>query len=260
MRALITDLVHILISLPLYFFILFVVLSVFAYRKKHPIVYPYRYLITAVTFFIYIYSAAIFPTLLTAKYEHAYEQPGNELISHPNKQNLIIVLTSGWFRIKGEDYELKIGEAGWERITSAVKLWQRKGGKILVSGAPAPIGSGSIAAAMAEQMIKMGVKRKAIMVEGKSRNTYENLLFSKEMIKAPERHHVILLTSAIHMPRAMLAARKLNFKVVPYPCDFRADTGVSWQSLIPSNEGPQAFENILHELLGYIYYWLKTSA
>jgi uncharacterized SAM-binding protein YcdF (DUF218 family) len=257
MRSFITDLVHILISLPLYFFIFFIILQILAYRKKHPVFYPYRYLLTAITLLIYLYSASIFPTLLTAAYEHTYEPLGNELTSHPDKQNLIIVLTSGWYRAKGEDYEMKIGEAGWERITSAVHLWQRIGGHILVSGAPAPIGVGSIAAAMAEQMTKMGISREAILVEGKSRNTYQNLLFSKEMIKTPEQYNIILLTSAMHMPRAMLVARQLDLDVIPYPCDFRADTGFNWQGLVPSNEGPQATEKILHELLGYIYYWLR---
>lgn len=257
MRSFITDLAHILISLPLYLFIICIILLVFAYRNRHPVFYPHRYLLTAVTILIYLYSASIFPTLLTVKYEHIYESPKKEAIVHPDKQNLIIVLTSGWFRSRGNGYELKIGEAGWERLISAVRLWQGNGGRILVSGAPAPAGSGSVAAAMAEWMIKMGVNREAILVEGKSKNTYQNLLYSKKMIKKPERYNIILLTSAMQMPRAMLVAKKLNMSVVPYPCDFKANIGFSWQELIPSNEGPLATEMILHELIGIIYYWLR---
>ena len=65
---------------------------------------------------------------------------------------------------------------------------------------------------------------------------------------------VILVVSAFQMSRAVAVARKLDLAVVPFPCDFRARPRTGWQDWIPSNDGAEDFESIMHELIGFAAY------
>ena len=58
------------------------------------------------------------------------------------------------------------------------------------------------------------------------------------------------------MPRAAAIARKLEMAVVPFPCNFQANPRPGWQYWIPSNDGAEAFESVMHELIGLaVYRW-----
>jgi uncharacterized SAM-binding protein YcdF (DUF218 family) len=72
--------------------------------------------------------------------------------------------------------------------------------------------------------IEQGVDPARLLAEDRSRDTYENAVFSRDLV-APQREDVwILVTSAMHMPRAVGCFRRLAWEVVPYPVDYRAET------------------------------------
>ena len=52
-------------------------------------------------------------------------------------------------------------------------------------------------------------------------NTRENALFSHQLLARHGIGRIILVTSAIHMPRATAAFRKVRFEVVAAPADFQ---------------------------------------
>ena len=99
----------------------------------------------------------------------------------------------------------------------------------------------------------------AINVEPASLNTYENIQFSKSLLDR-NGAEVWLVTSALHMPRAMAVARKMGVPAVAYPCDFRAEERPHWRLWLPSNAGPAMLEEALHEWLGLLYYRLRGWA
>ena len=138
----------------------------------------------------------------------------------------------------------------------SVELWRRAGGTLLFSGAPTPDFTDSMAHEMARTAVALGVPRAAILVEPRSANTYENLLFSRKILreKGMLSGTVVLVVSAFQMPRAVAVARKLDLPVQPYPCDFRSNPQTRWQDWIPSNDGAGDFEAVLHELLGLAGY------
>jgi uncharacterized SAM-binding protein YcdF (DUF218 family) len=74
--------------------------------------------------------------------------------------------------------------------------------------------------AMAEVIELMGVPKSAIIEEAGSANTYENALGVKAILK--ERHigRVLLVTSAMHMPRALALFKHQGIDAIPAPCDF----------------------------------------
>ena len=124
---------------------------------------------------------------------------------------------------------------------------------MIFSGAPTPDGDDSAAAGMARVAQQLGVPITQIKVEPASLSTHENFLFSKPLLDQYQGE-VWLVTSALHMPRAMAVAKKLGIAVIAYPCDFRAEERSNWRLWLPSNAGPAMLEEALHELLGILQY------
>jgi uncharacterized SAM-binding protein YcdF (DUF218 family) len=106
-----------------------------------------------------------------------------------------------------------------------------------------------------------GISRDRVMVESKSRNTFENALFSKEMLKPKPGERWLLVTSAQHMPRAIGCFRQAGFPVEAYPAVWKTRPRISFA--IPDTIGKGLYEADLatHEWIGLIGYWLtgKTN-
>ncbi|HLO82826.1 MAG TPA: YdcF family protein [Chitinophagaceae bacterium] len=95
-----------------------------------------------------------------------------------------------------------------------------------------------------------------ILLEKKSRNTIENALFSRQLMDSAGIHEKnLLITSAVHMPRALKVFTKQGISVEPFPCNYRilpADAEFTWKSLVPSVEAFGKWNILLKELLGTI--------
>ncbi|MGP1394268.1 MAG: YdcF family protein [Inquilinaceae bacterium] len=67
----------------------------------------------------------------------------------------------------------------------------------------------------------LGLSADRVLWERRSRNTRENALYS-HAVALPQRDQVwILVTSALHMPRAVGAFGRVGWTVLPYPVDYR---------------------------------------
>jgi uncharacterized SAM-binding protein YcdF (DUF218 family) len=95
-----------------------------------------------------------------------------------------------------------------------------------------------------------GIDRSRTRLETRSSNTYENALYSAEMIKPKRPERWLLVTGASHMPRAIGSFRKAGFEVEPWPV---YDLTVS--------DSPN-MNAARHEWLGLFAYWAfgRTSA
>ena len=148
-----------------------------------------------------------------------------------------------------------------ERLTDAIALYKRdKANKILITG-----GSGhlfhqanpeSILAKIF--LVEMGVRAKDIIVESQSRNTAENAIFTKEILKKMKAKKIILITSAFHMRRAVGVFKKNNIAHVPFPTDYSSLKYISlWDSVIPSAYFLEISTIAIKEWVGIIAYTIK---
>ena len=62
---------------------------------------------------------------------------------------------------------------------------------------------------------RLGIENQ-IIFEDKSRNTYENIIYSKKIANPKINENWLLITSASHMKRALLIADKNNWKLIKY--------------------------------------------
>lgn len=117
-----------------------------------------------------------------------------------------------------------------ERITEAVVLSRRyPEARLLLSGGNGTLSASerSEAEAMGMLLVAMGVPAERLLLEGKSRNTIENAIYSKELAAPKPGETWLLVTSAAHMPRAVGCFRHVGWAIVPYPVDYRVITGIT---------------------------------
>src|SRR5690606_5619494 len=69
---------------------------------------------------------------------------------------------------------------------------------------------------------RAGVSGDRLIVEDISRTTAENAVRSFEVARPDDGEEWVLVTSAMHMPRAVLEFESAGWTVVPYPVDFRS--------------------------------------
>lgn len=61
-----------------------------------------------------------------------------------------------------------------------------------------------------------------VLFEAESRNTWENALFSRDLVRPGQGERWVVVTSALHMPRSVGIFRRIGWDVIPYPVDFRS--------------------------------------
>ncbi len=104
---------------------------------------------------------------------------------------------------------------------------------------------------------KLGIDKSRLIIERRSRNTFENAEFSKALAAPKPGERWLLVTSAFHMPRAVGLFRKVGFAVEPYPVDWRtggASDMVTFSAL--ATEGLVQTDLAMREWIGLAAYRL----
>jgi len=158
--------------------------------------------------------------LLLQPLEDRFERPA----TMPERVDGIVVLGGGFeggINLARGGYELNA--SGDRLVETAVLALEYPDARILVSG-----GTGSIflegegdAATAPRLMEALGIDRARLVLENRSRDTYENAIYSKQLAEPKPGETWLLVTSAFHMPRAVGTFRAAGFPVVPWPVDYR---------------------------------------
>jgi len=165
----------------------------------------------------------------------------------------------------------EVNSAG-DRVLYAAKLYKDGAAPlILASGGNLEFSSArgnTPAEEIADLLALTGIPENAVWLQDKSQNTYEDALFSAEMLKEKEVTAVILVTSAMHMPRAKALFEKQGVTVIPAPVDFTV-TEKNWQSVfkpsfgealiyfLPNTSSLGLTTNVLKEYFGFVVYSLR---
>ncbi|MDO8606300.1 MAG: YdcF family protein [Phaeospirillum sp.] len=149
------------------------------------------------------------------------------------------------------------------RLTALVPLANRHSeARLIFTG-----GSGS----MLEQDLKeakyiidfynqIGFDAGRVIFEDQSRNTRENALFSKDLMAPKPGETWVLITSALHMARAVGCFRAVGWPVIAYPTDYQTTGQSGWKLSdlrFSPGGGLAGLRTILHEALGLIGYRLQ---
>ncbi len=147
------------------------------------------------------------------------------------------------------------------RVVAAVRLYQRLGLPIIVSG-----GGGAEDGALAEAPVAkrflqdLGVPANMIIEEDRARDTLENARFSAAICRQHGFSRPIVLTSAYHLKRAGMAFEVVGMPVTLFPAYFAsvADPPITWREWLPQASALYTSSSALHEYLGLLYYrWAR---
>jgi uncharacterized SAM-binding protein YcdF (DUF218 family) len=69
-------------------------------------------------------------------------------------------------------------------------------------------------------LVSLGVPPDAVQVEDHSRSTYENARQTAQLLEQQKLQQVLLVTSALHLPRALATFRAAGIDALPAPTDF----------------------------------------
>lgn len=174
-----------------------------------------------------------------------------------------IVALGGGLLPRSPEYMGKASLAGpsVHRASAALRISRETGLPLLFSGGGRNDAAGEESEAEAARRfwVGLGADPSTIRLETRSRDTDENARFVAEIVgKGP----IVLVTSASHMPRAVLAFSKAGIEVVPAPTDFRVNADASFLDTdpigwLPSAKSLEVSSWALHEYIGLLYYAVK---
>jgi uncharacterized SAM-binding protein YcdF (DUF218 family) len=107
---------------------------------------------------------------------------------------------------------------------------------------------------------ELGLEPSRFMLEPRARNTYENILFAKELVKPKPGQVWLLVTAAIHMPRAMAVAHKLEWPMLAWPSDFITAPDGHGIDLFDVSGNLGMSDYAVHEWIGLLAYRLSGKA
>ena len=149
--------------------------------------------------------------------------------------------------------------AAADRLVYAARLYQLgKSPIILISGGNAT-GAGTMDAESvhaAALLRSWGIPADAILTETESVNTYENAVYTKLILDEHSLKTALLVTSALHMPRALATFESAGIQTIPAATDFEtaAPTASGIEAWVADPAALESTTRALKEYLGWLVY------
>lgn len=114
----------------------------------------------------------------------------------------------GWLKRPDIDPEQLKGS----RLAAGARAWHARRAPVVVLS-----GDGSEAPMMAAGVARLGVPASAVVLDDRSRSTRDNARFTAALAERRGMERILLVTSSLHMPRALESFRDAGLDAVPVP-------------------------------------------
>jgi uncharacterized SAM-binding protein YcdF (DUF218 family) len=175
-----------------------------------------------------------------------------------NPQGDVIVLLGGGIHEGVADLTGKgtPGEDMLARTVTAVRLQRQLQIPVIVSGGSGYSGRSAEAPVIRRFLLDLGVADRQIVLEEKSRDTNENALYCREILKKQGFQNPLLVTSAYHMRRSVMMFKNVGVAVTPVPAQFLTGGNIPfiWADFLPTTHSFQKSEKAIREYLGLLFY------
>jgi len=206
---------------------------------------------------LFLVLASVLAVPLARDLEDRYPRP-----PWPAHVDGILVLGAGFdtalFRARGVPQS---NEGIWRLEAGFAAARHYPKARLVFTGGSGALGGAPFSEAETARLLlkDMGQDPRQLTLETRSRNTYENLLFSKALVNPKPGEVWLLATAAMHMPRAMAIARKVDWPMTPWPSDYL--TGPSGGGDLLSVTGNLSYiDYVFHEWVGLLAYRLSGKA
>lgn len=142
------------------------------------------------------------------------------------------------------------------RLRYGAFLHRQTGLPILVSGGKTTRHTKSLGDILAEEL-RQSFQVPVRWVEDRSLNTFENAIFTAEVLKAEGVTRAFLVTEAFHMRRAMEAFATTGLEVILAPTGKRVSPPLDTRAFLPTLDSLADSHFAIHELMGRVWYTLR---
>ena len=233
---------------PLIGFLLLIGLILLWKRKKR----AKEFIITSITLFV-LFSTDPLAEYLLDNFENAY--PALK-VEDASQIKYIVVLAGGYFPYDKHPLTTELGAYTLVRLVEGVRLAKKiPQAKLVLTGKG--WAENTEASAMKLLALELGIEESRIITEEKSMNTHAHTIYLKEIIQDSP---FILVTSALHMPRAMGIFKKSGYSPLPAPTGHNLRSEYSPFSLVepfPKGNNLAAMDDLFLEYYGII--WAKIK-
>jgi len=177
----------------------------------------------------------------------------------PQKLDGVILLGGAQEPLLTRDYHQPVMNGAAETMTAFLALARtHPEARLVFSGGSGDIRNQGITEADTVKLFlrQQGFDPKKLIYETHSRNTYENVTFSKRLVQPKPGERWLLVTSAYGMPRAVGVFRAAGWPVIPYPCNYHVGRNLH---LLPSLHFMDSFSTLemaMHEWIGLAAYYI----
>jgi uncharacterized SAM-binding protein YcdF (DUF218 family) len=157
-----------------------------------------------------------------------------------------------------------------DRVLYAAQLYREgKAPVVIASGGRIDWRGGGLAESsdMADILVNLGVPNSAILQDSKSLNTYQNAVNVRQIMQERGIRRVLLVTSAMHMPRSLRIFQRQGIEAIPAPTDFlitqqeinepSSSPQATLLNLVPDADRLQNTTRALKEYIGTVVYHLR---
>jgi uncharacterized SAM-binding protein YcdF (DUF218 family) len=150
---------------------------------------------------------------------------------------------------------------GLQRTLEAARVYRLVGPVwVISSGGPADAESVGVppGQTMRDALVELGVPASRIIVRDEALDTHDEAQGVKALLPSLHVNHVVLVTSGVHMRRAVAVFRGAGIEVIPAPARDDWPGTLNWRTRwLPSEPGMYEAALVAQEILGFAYYRVR---
>ncbi len=211
------------------------------------------FLLWIISGMLYLFSCEFFADPIILKLEKQYPVISEDIT---DKGEIYVLLCGGIITDTLEGNIPQKNAVG--RIMKTAQLYNKNPKKIYISGGSPLQNRESESSVYKRELVLLGIPQEDIIIEEGSRNTKENAVLIKNIMREEKIKSALLITSAVHMPRSMEVFKDEILEFYPVPCDFTAHQ-VKQNNLayIPQFKVLKDLYSAFWEYIGLVYYKIR---
>jgi uncharacterized SAM-binding protein YcdF (DUF218 family) len=218
-------------------------------KKRSAFVYV---ALSSVVWFLII-STPLVPGLALNSLENRYEPIQVEQLGDPAEYDYIVILGGG----HGFDDRLPanslLSTDALGRLAEGIRLHRQLPNSYLVMSGYSASGRTTQAEMLKEAALLLGVEENRILMQKEPANTYQEAKVFSE--RFADNNRAILVTTASHMPRAVMMFHLFEVDVTPSPANYRLKQSEGAGYLgFPSTRNMNHLKTAIHEYAGMLRY------
>ncbi|HLV10526.1 MAG TPA: YdcF family protein [Halanaerobiales bacterium] len=241
------------LSLPGLFLLLLIIINIYIIKNRDN---KYIKTLSVLTLILmYLLSTAVGSILFLFPLERQYLPFNMGGESRVIEEDIPVVVLGGGINYLDRDRG-ELNAITLQRLYEGYRVFRSSNSLIIFSGG-AGLGYDSeiTEAGLAREWLQeMGVAPEKIITDRRARTTYENGVYVSSWLKENDYRRVYLVSSAVHLPRAVRVFKKQGIDVIPVAGGYLTSHRLSWLDFLPARGLLTGNMAAVHEWLGIIWY------